>query len=284
MLLVWFCIGNQLSKKETLRSFQYYVIDRLFGQNVPSPSDQRRRKRASEFGADLGLDFAGSLGPQWNNLYGPSNCPTDKSQRPVDFLIMLDKSGSLSPHHYRQLRNSMYNLLNKGVPSVASDATRVALLTFANKPKLEFDFNTCSTKKCYRSKLRNGDLTTGGITRVGYALEKASATFADEHLGSRTCSRKVILLVTDGTAEDESTPPSVPAGYLKDKQEVDIFVVGITQLINEAQLRSIASTPVLTHLFYMPSVRIVKKIFKKLQPATITEEDLVGRSLEQRQR
>eukprot|EP00117_Sycon_ciliatum_P030362 scpid90950/ scgid6118/ len=76
---------EQLSKNEITRSFQYYVIDRLFGWsnhevagNQPANAPSRQKRQAGNI---LLFNFGDAVNPF-------NTCPENPAHRPVDFLIM----------------------------------------------------------------------------------------------------------------------------------------------------------------------------------------------------
>ncbi|XP_065182788.1 collagen alpha-1(XIV) chain-like [Sycon ciliatum] len=245
---------SNIPRKKVMRALQHYFVDDVFSPRTarePVPEEIRRTLKSF-----------------------PEECHQELADRPVDLLIMLDKSDSMRDEEYKMLRSSMAHLITRSIPNVSGDATRVSLLTFATYANIEWDFNACRNKACYRNAFNNGTNSPKdrfGITRLPISLEKARTAFTSEK-GSRTCSRKVILLVTDGS--DGKGYPEDAAIALRD-DDVEIFIIGLTRLINEQELRSIASNPTREHLFYIDEMDVLKEIFQRLRPASAREEDLV---------
>ncbi|XP_065198253.1 uncharacterized protein LOC135829796 [Sycon ciliatum] len=251
-----------LSRNENVEVIQYYFVNEVFGNNRLALEEELSGGRKKRF-----LDFD-PLEPINPDIFGP--CFWDMTHRPVDFLIMLDKSGSMIYKDFRLLLRAMKFLVEKGIPEVSQDATRVAMMTFANHPTTEFDFNTCNNKSCVVKQTYQSTFE-GGLTRMAAALNHANSMF-QESRGMRPCSRRVVLMLTDGSSSDyDNASPVEAADNLKQNKDVEIFVVGITTLINEMQLQSIVTYPVLTHLYYMPDVRQTRRVFKKIKEAKPTE-------------
>ena len=248
------------TRSETTEIFQFYFVDWIFGfSNTPSQTEQRRRR-------EISFDFFFSQ-PESNPE--ENSCPEDVTKRPVDFLIMLDKSGSMSKRQFRHLLRSIKFLVSKAIPKISPTSTRVAMITFANNPTIEFMFNTCENKACVQAKARGANFT-GGLTRMGRALQEAEVVFRESN-GMRACSRRVILMLTDGASSYEFLRPEKAAQDLKVGKGVEIFVMGVTSLINEEVLRSVVSSPVVTHLYYLPTTKHVRKVCKSLRVAQAQE-------------
>ena len=261
-------LGNVLSRNENVEVIQYYFVNAVFGHSahivqneVSFPNFGGLLSRRKRF-----IDFDNILVNRGVN----GICPEDKTKRPVDFLIMLDKSGSMLLKHFRLLLRSMKFLVANGIPNVTLDTTRIAMVTFANNPTVEFTFDRCADRDCVKEQIYNADFN-GGLTRLAVALDKVDEVF-DVKYGMRACSRRVVLLVTDGSsAEYDNGNPEEAAARLRESKDVEIFAVGISKLINEIQLQGIVSYPVLTHLYYMPDVRQTRRVFKKIKQAMNTD-------------
>ena len=76
--------------------------------------------------------------------------------------------------------------------------------------------------------------------------------FNDNH-GDRPDQNDVVLLITDGESNVDSNLTIREAELLKN-QGARIFVVGVTNKINETELRAIASDPDLDHYFNSTSI------------------------------
>ncbi|XP_065182787.1 integrin alpha-1-like [Sycon ciliatum] len=250
-----------ISEEEICEAFQYYVLDRLFAQRNATRRRIANQPQLPSFAMSHHVD----------PLLPVTTCPREPALRPVDFLIMLDISGSMSTGRSKKLKKSLSRLVSRAVPSVHENSTRVAMMTFAEDASVLFNFNTCRTKRCYHEAFHSTPTTAGGRTRMAPSLNAASDLFASAAKGARKCSRKAILIITDGTHGHGE--PEVPAKKLRDEQDVEIFIVALTGLIDEKELRSIASQPAKTHLYYMDTFRTLPRVFKNLKSATVPEEE-----------
>ena len=240
--------GGVAAPIEVRDAFQYFVIDHLFGRH-PEPSAHDPHSLLS----DEGL---------------PLRCHPDPAQLPVDFLIMLDRSGSLRDGDFKMLRTSMIKLINQTIPSVAENSTRVALITFARHAKIEVNFNECRSKVCYKEKFEKVG-GSGGITRIHEGFQAALQVFRQPEMGSRECSRKAVLVVTDGT-ENRAADVEELEGM-----GVEIFAFGVTDLIKEAQLGFIRDSRRQTHRYHMDNIKNLRRVIAQLTEATVQDEHLV---------
>lgn len=256
-----------MSQKETLASFQWYFVDEVFSYNavvgtstVEDGSAVSRRRRRSFFSP---LVFA-------PGRFEADRCPQDVTKRPVDFLVMLDKSGGMGESQFRLLLRCTAFLVKNAIPTITLETTRFALMSFANQPVVEFDLDTCRNKSCVLERIPKA-VFTGGLTRMATALDEARMEVYNEARGMRACSRRVLLLFTDGgSGAYDTIPVRIAADMLKREKSVEIFAVAITELVNEEELVDTVSSPSLTHLYYMSTIRQTRRIFKKLRSAAVS--------------
>lgn len=94
--------------------------------------------------------------------------------------------------------------------------------------------------------------------------------------GDRPDIRNLVLLITDGESTKDSNLTIPEAQKAKDEDAV-IFVVGITNMINEEELKNIASKPVSDHYFnstdigmlYSLETQIIKHVCRPENPNTV---------------
>ena len=85
----------------------------------------------------------------------------------------------------------------------------------------------------------------------------------NENHGDRPDQNDVVLLITDGESNVDSNLTIREAELLKN-QGVRIYVVGVTNKINETELRAIASDPDTDHYFNSTSIANLEYIRNNL--------------------
>lgn len=151
-----------------------------------------------------------------------------------DIIILVDKSDSVGDHNFEILKNFIRNFLVHF--AIGSGASQVSVVTFDNNPKEEFYLNQYSSLREIQQAISNIPYSRRrGGTDIGYALNfTRQNSFTSSH-GARTHATKIVILITDG-----QSPIDKEAELLKD-ENVTIFCVGVTNGINEQQLRRVSS-------------------------------------------
>ena len=90
----------------------------------------------------------------------------------------------------------------------------------------------------------NLDFIAGG-TATRLALNKTIEEIVPE---ARKDSKRALFLITDGRS-NIGGDPSADAAILRDFQKFEIYAIGVTDSVNEKELRSIASEPFRTHVY-----------------------------------
>ena len=92
----------------------------------------------------------------------------------------------------------------------------------------------------------NLDFIAGG-TATRLALNKTIEEIVPE---ARKDSKRALFLITDGRS-NIGGDPSADAAILRDFQKFEIYAIGVTDSVNEKELRSIASEPFRTHVYLL---------------------------------
>lgn len=151
-----------------------------------------------------------------------------------DIVILVDKSDSVRDHNFEILKNFTRSFLVHF--AIDPGASQVSVVTFDNNPKEEFYLNQYSSLGGIQQAISIIPFSRRrGGTDIEYALNfTRQNSFTPSH-GARSDATKIIILITDG-----QSPIDKEAELLKDEY-VTIFCVGITNGINEQQLRRVSS-------------------------------------------
>ena len=103
----------------------------------------------------------------------------------------------------------------------------------------------------------------GGKTNTSGGLRTMRTQVFGGTRGDRPDVRNVAIVITDGESTVDQNMTMREADLAKD-EGVAIFVVGVTDRINEDELRGIASDPDSTHYFNSTSIRQLDNIVQEL--------------------
>ena len=119
--------------------------------------------------------------------------------------------------------------------------TRFGLVKFADVAAIKFYFNNFTNARDL-IKFVSSMPIEGGETNIADGFRKALIVFQ----GARPGIKKLAILVTDGAANLDKKNTFTEVNETK-ANNVEIFVVGMTDLVNTAELTAIASYPSSTH-------------------------------------
>jgi Ca-activated chloride channel family protein len=148
-----------------------------------------------------------------------------KDERPVNFVIAIDASGSFRDLLSRAL----------GAARIVLDGNRstdeTALIRFISSDKIEVFSNFTSDKTVLTGKLRLFKIE-GGQSAVIDALYVATQTVAEHNAGNATI-RRAVILISDG--EDRASYFTANALVkLLQRTQVQVFVIGIVTQLDDA--------------------------------------------------
>lgn len=103
--------------------------------------------------------------------------------------------------------------------------------------------------------LENLNFIAGG-TATRLALNKTIEEIVPE---TRELSKKALFLITDGRSNIGGDPAS-DAMILRDSCDFEIYTIGVTDSVDEQELRSIASEPFRTHVFLLKNFEDLTKL------------------------
>ncbi|XP_065439672.1 collagen alpha-6(VI) chain isoform X2 [Chrysemys picta bellii] len=167
----------------------------------------------------------------------------------ADIIFLVDSSGSIEQENFLKMKNFMRELVNKS--DISTDRVQVGVVQFSGTQHEEFQLDRYSSKSDIFSAIDNMSLI-GENTLTGGAL-----TFVGDYFkppkGARPTVKKILILITDGEAQDEV---KVPAKTLRD-QDVIIYSVGVFNA-NKTQLEEISGKCEL--VFYIEKFDTLKHI------------------------
>ena len=126
--------------------------------------------------------------------------------------------------------------------NVARNDTRVGIITYSDEASLRYQFNMSTNQTELETALNNLTLTGNG-RNIGKALDLARTDLFYQP-GRNSSTRKILVVITDGSSEDDIAF----ASYALKRDKVTVFSVGIRRYVR-GQLNEMASEPDSQHVF-----------------------------------
>ncbi|XP_062980913.1 collagen alpha-6(VI) chain-like [Elgaria multicarinata webbii] len=167
----------------------------------------------------------------------------------ADIMFLMDSSGSIGPDNFEKMKDFMKMLVNK--TDVGPDRVQIGVAQFSDINKGEFPLNKYYAKTDINEAIGRLSLI-GETTLTGGALRFVSEYF-EPAKGARPSVNKILILITDGEAQDEVR---TPAAALRENGII-IYSVGIFNS-NKTQLEEISGKPEM--VFYVENFDILKQI------------------------
>ncbi|TWW64682.1 Collagen alpha-1(XIV) chain [Takifugu flavidus] len=161
-------------------------------------------------------------------------------QSKADIVFLVDESSSIGPNNFVKIKDFIFRVATY-FPAIGPQTTQIAVVHYSDDPRIEFRLNDFKDRNSVLRALR-GLRYVGGNTRTG----KQHAP--EESLGMRPEAAHVLVLITDGRAQDNVVPPSRIARALG----VSVLAVGVSNADIE-ELHRIAAPAGYKNIFYSPT-------------------------------
>lgn len=143
---------------------------------------------------------------------------------------------------------------------IGQHSTRVALVQYSTKSRVEFNFKANSNRKQLMRAIRKVSYMKGG-TYTHRALADVETLFKSR----RRKASNIAIILTDGRSK--SPKLTKKAAKRLHQKKIKVFVVGIGRKLNAAELRAMASRPTKRHTYRAVNFRALGKIAKPLRRA-----------------
>lgn len=190
-----------------------------------------------------------------------SNIPFDPSKftaakaKPLPVILLLDVSGSMGGEKIRNLNDAVRDMLEVFRDTENSETEIwVAIITFGDQVKLH-------QKLVSAGQIQWQDLSAGGSTPLGVALQMAKAMIEDKDIVPSRAYRPTVVLVSDGQPTDDWENPL--KGFISDGRsgKCDRMSMAIGAQADETVLgKFIEGTP--NGLFYSENAKQMRDFFK----------------------
>jgi uncharacterized protein YegL len=189
-----------------------------------------------------------------NISFDPSKFTAAKA-KPLPVILLLDASGSMGGEKIRNLNDAVRDMLDVFRDTENSETEIwVAIITFGAQVKLH-------QKLVSAGNIQWHDLSAGGSTPLGVALQMAKAMIEDKDVVPSRAYRPTVVLVSDGQPDNGwESPLTEFSGYGR-SAKCDRMAMAIGADADEAVLgKFIAGTP--NSLFYAENAKQLRDFFK----------------------
>ncbi|KAE8281399.1 Collagen alpha-1(XIV) chain Undulin Precursor [Larimichthys crocea] len=201
----------------------------------------------------------------------PLSVETTASPKPVcgrskaDIVILVDESSSIGANNFIKMKDFIFRVATY-FPTIGPQATQIAVVHYSDEPRIEFRLNEFKDRNSVLRALRNLRYV-GGNTRTGKGISYVLQELFQESLGMRPDVAHVLVLITDGRAQDNVVPPSRIARALG----VSVLAVGVYNADIE-ELNKIAAPTTYKNIFYSPTFDDFPSIEREFINSICSEE------------
>ncbi|KAK3544763.1 hypothetical protein QTP86_026782, partial [Hemibagrus guttatus] len=130
----------------------------------------------------------------------------------ADIVFLVDESWSIGSNNFGKLKDFLFRIVTY-FPVIGPQGTQIAVVHYSDQPRIEFSLNTHRDRSSVLRALRQVRYG-GGNTKTGRGISYVLRELFRESLGMRQNAPHVLVLVTDGKAQDDVEPPSRVAHVL----------------------------------------------------------------------
>jgi len=201
-----------------------------------------------------------------------------KCAKVADLVLALDQSASIVGQKAGGMKNWNLRVLDfarkiAGAFTIGQTETQVGVLKFNQTVDIVFNLNRYSDRASLLDAIGKIPIY-GGDTNIAIALRTARESMFIPSSGSRSNVAKVLILLTDGTANFEETNTVTEATQTKDAG-IKILTVGVTSEVKEEQLKEIASDR--SYYFYAADFDQLNNILHDVVETSCTVVETGGR-------
>ncbi|XP_064622375.1 collagen alpha-6(VI) chain-like [Lineus longissimus] len=165
-------------------------------------------------------------------LYVTPEC----KQKQADVVILLDTSSGIRAPDFSEMKAFVQAMAY--TLDIYPNNTRISLMTFADHPKIHFEFDQYSTREeIYEaaSKIKK----QRGARNLDVALKVIRTHTFDPSSGARKRVAKVVILVTDGPAANLKSAIA-EKNSLMSTHGVELFAIGVGIGVTDEELQTLA--------------------------------------------
>ncbi|KAL2099144.1 hypothetical protein ACEWY4_005624 [Coilia grayii] len=177
----------------------------------------------------------------------------------ADLVFLIDGSWSIGDESFAKVIQFVFSMIGS-FDVISHEGMQVSFVQYSDEAKTEFKLNTYQDKGMALAALQMVRYR-GGNTKTGAALKYVGEKVFTSDSGMRRNVPKVLVVVTDGRAQDDVKKSAMKlqhSGY-------SVFVIGVAD-VDVVELRNIGSKPSDRHVFVVDDF----DAFTKIQDNLIT--------------
>ncbi|XP_063040582.1 collagen alpha-1(XII) chain isoform X2 [Engraulis encrasicolus] len=177
----------------------------------------------------------------------------------ADLVFLIDGSWSIGDESFVKVLQFVFDMIGS-FETISNEGMQVSFVQYSDEAKTEFKLNTYQDKGMALAALQLVRYR-GGNTKTGAALKYVGEKVFTSDAGMRRNVPKVLVVVTDGRAQDDVKKSAMKlqtSGY-------SVFVIGVAD-VDVVELRNIGSKPSDRHVFVVDDF----DAFTKIQDNLIT--------------
>nr|XP_019947966.1 PREDICTED: collagen alpha-1(VII) chain-like [Paralichthys olivaceus] len=199
------------------------------------------------------------------------NLETTSPPRPAcgktkaDIVFLVDESSSIGANNFIKMKDFIFRVATY-FPVVGPEGTQIAVVHYSDEPRIEFRLNAFKDRNSVLRALRELRYG-GGNTKTGKGISYVLQELFQEPLGMRQDVAHVLVLITDGRAQDDVLPPSRFARALG----VSVLAVGVSNADMD-ELNKIAAPTSYKNIFFSPTFDEFPSIEREFIKTICSEE------------
>ncbi|KAM7378263.1 hypothetical protein PAMA_013249 [Pampus argenteus] len=186
----------------------------------------------------------------------------------ADIVILVDDSSSIGANNFNKMKDFIFRVATY-FPVIGPQGTQIAVVHYSDEPRIEFCLNEYKDRNSMLRALRQLRYR-GGNTKTGKGISYVLQELFQESLGMRQDVAHVLVLITDGRAQDNVLQPSRIARALG----VSILAIGVANADME-ELNKIATPTSYKNIFYSPTFDDIPSIEREFINSVCSEELLL---------
>jgi collagen type VI alpha len=163
--------------------------------------------------------------------------PSKGCHNPADIVFVLDESGSIWGPHFTKQLEFVENVV--GLFSIRPDKTHIGVLTFGDTPRIIFHLGHHSNEQSMKADIK-AIKQMRGETYTDDALRMARTQMLSPQR-TRSHVPHICIVITDGESNNPDQT-ALEADHMH-RDNIQTFAIGVGPYVNEAELKSIASSP-----------------------------------------
>ena len=155
-------------------------------------------------------------------------------------IFVMDESGRIGLENFQKMKQLAVDITERFM--VGPNQTQVGWISFNEQARVVFNLNTHTTKTSLHAGI-DAVQYLAGDTSIAAGLHTLLYDGFVESAGYRPSFDvpEVAIVVTNGRSNVNASYTPVIAERLREKRDIDMFVVAVTDTINDAELESVAS-------------------------------------------